>query len=72
MAEVVRDEYETGIAIRPVPMFVQSGDERYTNVNKMVLKEADVLPHGLINEVETKIEMSQLLGQKINKHQTRR
>jgi methylaspartate ammonia-lyase len=55
MAEVVRDEYETGIAIQPVPMFVQSGDERYTNVDKMVLKEADVLPHGLINEVETKL-----------------
>ncbi|MFI5285364.1 MAG: methylaspartate ammonia-lyase [Candidatus Dormibacteria bacterium] len=55
MAEVVRDEYDTGIAIRPVPMFVQSGDERYTNVDKMVLKEADVLPHGLINDVETKL-----------------
>ena len=36
-------------------MFVQSGDDRYTNVDKMVLKEADVLPHGLINEVETKL-----------------
>jgi methylaspartate ammonia-lyase len=55
MAEVVRDEYDTGIAIAPVPLFVQSGDDRYTNVDKMVLKEADVLPHGLINEVETKL-----------------
>ena len=55
MAEVVRDEYATGIAIRPVPMFVQSGDDRYANVDKMVLKEADVLPHGLINEIETKL-----------------
>jgi methylaspartate ammonia-lyase len=55
MAEIVRDEYQTGIPIRPVPMFVQSGDERYTNVDKMVLKEADVLPHGLINEVGTKL-----------------
>ncbi len=55
MAEVVRDEYQTGIMIAPVPLFVQSGDERYTNVDKMVLKEADVLPHGLINEVETKL-----------------
>jgi methylaspartate ammonia-lyase len=55
MAEVVRDEYQTGIAIEPVPMFVQSGDERYVNVDKMVLKEADVLPHGLINEMETKL-----------------
>ena len=55
MAEVVRDEYGTGIPIRPVPMFVQSGDDRRDNVDKMVLKEADVLPHGLINEVETKL-----------------
>jgi methylaspartate ammonia-lyase len=55
MAEVVRDEYRTGVAIRPVPMFVQSGDERHTSVDKMVLKEADVLPHGLINEVGTKL-----------------
>jgi methylaspartate ammonia-lyase len=55
MAEVVRDEYATGIAIAPVPLFVQSGDERYANVDRMVLKEADVLPHGLINEIDTKL-----------------
>jgi methylaspartate ammonia-lyase len=55
MAEVVRDEYETGIALTPVPLFAQTGDDRYTNVDKMVLKEVDVLPHGLINEVETKL-----------------
>jgi methylaspartate ammonia-lyase len=55
MAEVVRDEYATGVTIAPVPLFVQSGDERYTNVDKMILKEADVLPHGLINEIDTKL-----------------
>jgi methylaspartate ammonia-lyase len=55
MAEIVRDEYATGIEIASVPLFVQSGDDRYLNVDKMVLKEADVLPHGLINEVETKL-----------------
>lgn len=55
MAEVVRDEYHTGIEILPVPMFVQSGDDRYNNVDKMVLKEADVLPHGLINNLETRL-----------------
>jgi methylaspartate ammonia-lyase len=55
MAEIVRDEYRTGVDIRPVPMFVQSGDDRYINVDKMVLKEADVLPHGLINDVDTKL-----------------
>ncbi len=55
MAEVIRDEYETGVELVPVPMFVQSGDDMHDNVDKMVLKEADVLPHGLINHVETKV-----------------
>ncbi|HEY3717147.1 MAG TPA: methylaspartate ammonia-lyase [Jatrophihabitantaceae bacterium] len=55
MSEVVRDEYDAGIEIAPVPMFVQSGDDRYLNVDKMVFKEADVLPHGLVNQVETKL-----------------
>lgn len=49
MAEVVRDEYATGVALAVVPMFVQSGDERYDNVDKMVLKGAGALPHGLVN-----------------------
>jgi len=55
MAEVVRDEYTTGLPIVPVPMFVQSGDDRYDNVDKMILKRADVLPHGLINNVVAKL-----------------
>jgi methylaspartate ammonia-lyase len=55
MAEVVRNEYQTGAEIVPVPMFVQSGDDRYDNVDKMILKRADVLPHGLINNIDTKL-----------------
>lgn len=55
MAEVVRDEYATGSELVPVPMFVQSGDDRYDNVDKMILKKADVLPHGLINNIDTKL-----------------
>lgn len=55
MAEIIADEYETGIEIAIVPMHTQSGDDRYDNVDKMILKEADVLPHGLINNVETKL-----------------
>ncbi len=55
MAEVIADEYETGIAIAPVPMHTQTGDDRYNNVDKMIMKEAGVLPHGLINNVETKL-----------------
>ena len=55
MAEIIADEYETGIEIAIVPMHTQSGDDRYDNVDKMILKEAGVLPHGLINNVETKL-----------------
>lgn len=55
MAEVVRDEYNTGVELRPVPMFVQTGDDRYRGADKMVLKQVEVLPHGLINNVDTKL-----------------
>ena len=55
MAEVIQDEYKTGIEIAIVPMHTQSGDERYANVDKMILKEAGVIPHGLINNMETKL-----------------
>ena len=55
MAEVVRDDYRTGLPIRAVPLFAQSGDDRYTSVDRMVLKGAGALPHGLINQVATKL-----------------
>ena len=55
MAEVVREEYRTGVELVPVPLYAQTGDERWTNVDKMILKEVDVLPHGLVNEVATKL-----------------
>ncbi len=56
MAEIVRKEYNIdGLNFEPVAIFTQSGDDRYTNVDKMILKEADVLPHALINNVNTKL-----------------
>jgi methylaspartate ammonia-lyase len=55
MAEVIRDEYDTGVALTPVPIYAQSGDERYTNVDKMITKRVDVFPHGLINTVDGKL-----------------
>jgi methylaspartate ammonia-lyase len=55
MAEVVRHEYATGIDLEPVPIYAQSGDERYTNVDKMIVKGVDVFPHGLINTVDRKL-----------------
>ena len=52
MAEVIRDEYNTGVEFKRVPIFSQSGDDRYLNADKMIIKGADVLPHGLINNVK--------------------
>lgn len=55
MAEVVRDEYNTEVEINRIPIFTQSGDDRYNNADKMIIKGADVLPHALINNVEEKL-----------------
>jgi methylaspartate ammonia-lyase len=58
MAEVVRDEYNTGAPLLPVPLYAQTGDDRYSNAEKMILKGVDVLPHGLINNVAEKFGAS--------------
>lgn len=56
MAEIIRKEYHVeGDYYEPIAIFAQSGDDRYMNVDKMIIKEADVLPHALINNVETKL-----------------
>ena len=55
MAEVICAEYGTGVELAPIPMFAQTGDDRYLNAEKMILKLVDVLPHGLINDVKTKL-----------------
>lgn len=55
MAEVVVEEYSTGVKLDRIPIFGQSGDDRYNNVDKMIIKGIDVLPHALINHVETKL-----------------
>ena len=49
MAELVSHEYGFPLKARPVPILCQSGEDRQTNVDKMILREADALPHGLIN-----------------------
>ncbi|MCU0960831.1 MAG: methylaspartate ammonia-lyase [Pirellulaceae bacterium] len=53
--EVVCEEYGLPVHAAPVPIFGQSGDNRYENADKMILKQVDVLPHGLINNVEEKL-----------------
>jgi methylaspartate ammonia-lyase len=55
MAEIVRDEYKTGVDIKRIDIFTQSGDDRYNSADKMIIKGADVMPHALINNVEEKL-----------------
>ncbi len=52
MAEVVRDEYATGVDLVPVPLYAQTGDDRFLNAEKMLLHGVDVLPHGLFNSLD--------------------
>lgn len=49
MAEVVCAEFDLPLPTCRVPIYCQSGDSREINVDKMILKGVDVLPHGLIN-----------------------
>lgn len=58
MAEVVSAEYNTELAMEPIPVFAQTGDDRYVNADKAIIKRAQVLPHGLINNVEAKLGRS--------------
>ena len=55
MCEVVADEYGCTVTKEPIAIFTQSGDDRYTNVDKMIIKGAQVLPHALINNVADKL-----------------
>ncbi|ELZ00346.1 methylaspartate ammonia-lyase [Natrialba asiatica] len=50
--DVLADALGTEPATEPVPVFGQSGDDRYTNTEKMFVKGVPVLPHALINSVE--------------------
>ena len=55
MCEVVADEYGCTVSDKPIDIFTQSGDDRYMNSDKMIIKGAQVLPHALINNVEEKL-----------------
>ena len=53
--ETVCAEWDLLTDPAPVPLFAQCGDSRYEQVDKMILKRVDALPHGLINSVEEKL-----------------
>ncbi len=55
MCCVVAEEYGCSVSDKMIPIFTQSGDNRYANADKMILKRAEVLPHALINNVEKKL-----------------
>lgn len=53
--EVICQEFNLPIILERIPIFGQTGDSRYENVDKMIIKEVEVLPHGLLNNIDTKI-----------------
>ncbi|XMB86316.1 methylaspartate ammonia-lyase [Mycoplasmatota bacterium WC44] len=55
IADTIKKEYNIETEILRPSLFAQSGDNRYENVDKMIIKKVDVLPHGLINNIETKL-----------------
>lgn len=55
MCEIIVEEYDLELTSEEVPLFTQSGDARYDNVDKMILKGAHVMPHALINNVAEKL-----------------
>lgn len=65
MSQVIAEEYDTTISTKMIPIFSQSGDDRYLNADKMIMKGADVLPHALFNNVETKVGLQ---GEKIKEY----
>lgn len=52
LAEVICAEFALPWPEKRVPIFAQSGDAREMNVDKMILKSIDILPHGLTNSRE--------------------
>lgn len=55
MCEVVKQDYNIESEVKYIPIFGQTGDDRYNNIDKMIIKGIDVMPHGLINNVEEKL-----------------
>jgi len=52
MCDQIASEYGTSVSETTLPIFTQSGDDRYSNADKMIMKGAPVLPHGLFNSVQ--------------------
>jgi methylaspartate ammonia-lyase len=55
MAEIICLEYDTSPSDTIPPIFIQTGDDRYTGTDKGIMKGAEVLPHALIKNVEDEV-----------------
>jgi methylaspartate ammonia-lyase len=55
MAQVIGRQWELPRPTALVPLLTQSGDAPRVAADRMILKRADALPHGLINHVETRL-----------------
>jgi methylaspartate ammonia-lyase len=51
MAEVICREYGLATPTERVPLYAQA-EEKYSSVDRMILKQVDMLPHAIINNVE--------------------
>lgn len=49
MARTIQRDWALDAPMRPIPIYAQCGEQRYDNVDKMILREVDSIPHGLIN-----------------------
>jgi methylaspartate ammonia-lyase len=55
MARVVCEQWGLPTPTKPVPVFAQCGDAPYESVDRMILRRVDALPHGLVNNVESRL-----------------
>ncbi len=55
MADVVAREYGTVVSGEAITIFGQTGDNRYDCADRIIMKGAGSLPHGLINNVAGKL-----------------
>jgi len=55
MAEVICKEYGTKASTKTIPVFIQTGDDRYVGTDKAIMKGAEVLPHALIKYVDDEV-----------------
>ena len=55
MCDVLAGAFGQNVSETRIPLFAQSGDRRHENADRMIIKEVEVLPHGLINQMESKL-----------------